>query len=221
MHDCEMARSKETAQSLAKWRSDDNVWLDHVTLVSSDLEWLAQVRRLTAWNVKVPEGFYARLPHLEWLDVRGGSRTSADFVTGCRSLRYLAINQVRGLHDLCALSALESVELLSLYGLPQVKTLPSLKNWTKLMRLEVGSMKGLLSIAPLLDAPPLEELQLHKAVSLASGDPDLIAAHPRLREFYWNAEDVPYKVYAPVVERIAMPRAKSGYPSDWFQARDS
>lgn len=218
-HSVYMGASRKSARDVANWRSNDNVWLDHTVLVEADLEWLEPVRHLTAWAVKAPPGFFSRLPALHGLDVRGGSGTTADFVAGCADLRYLVINQVRGMCNLSAVGDLASLELLSLYGLPQVRVLPSLGGLNQLRRLEVGSMKGIEELAPLLDAPHLEELQLAKAVSLSARDPDRIAEHLTLSAFEWFAEDVPNKVWVPVVERVNKPRVRPMHAIDWYESR--
>lgn len=211
-----MAAQRRSAQSAAKWRSEHDVWIDHASLDPSDVEWLSGVRRLTLWAVKTPEGLLSSLPQLQWLDIRGGSGTSIDVVNGCSNLTYLAVNQIRGLHDLSALGGQTSLRLLSLYGLPQVRSLPSLAGLVHLKRLEIGSMKGLSGLGPLLEAPCLEELLLIKAVALSSTDPAAIAAHPTIRAFEWFAEDVPDKTWVPVVDRVGRPKAKPVEASDWF-----
>lgn len=211
-----MAPQRISAQSAARWRSEHEVVIDHASLDLRDAEWLSSVRRLTLWAVKIPSGLLASLPQLEWLDLRGGSGASIDVVNGCSKLTYLAVNQIRGLHDLSALSAQINLRLLSLYGLPQVRTLPSLANLLHLKRLEIGSMKGLAGLGPLLEAPCLEELLLSKAVALSSTDPEAIAAHRSIRAFDWFAEDVPDKTWAPVVDRVGRPKARALSASDWF-----
>jgi hypothetical protein len=192
------------------------VWLDHTSLVPSDVEWLSGVRRLTLWAVKTPEGLLPSLPQLQWLDIRGGSGTSPEVVNGCSKLTYLAVNRIRGMHDLSALSAQTSLRLLSLYGLSQVRTLPSLANLRHLKRLEIGSMKGLAGLGPFLEAPYLEELLLSKAVALSTTDPGEIAAHPSIQAFDWFAEDVPVKTWASIVDRVGRPKARALSASHWF-----
>lgn len=207
------------AREAVRWRSEDHAWLDHAVIVDDDLDWLAKARRLTMWAVEVPEGWLARHPNLEWLDIRGGSGKSADFLRGCKDLRYLCLNQIRGVSDLSAIADLHSLELLSLYGLPQVTELPNLQALHRLIRLELGSMKGLSGIAPLLAAPALEELQLQRAVTLGPDDPDHIRDHPSLREFGWFAEDVPLKVWQPLLAHVAKPPARTMHPEEWFATR--
>jgi hypothetical protein len=129
------------------------------------------------------------------------------------------MNQVRGLSDASAVADLVSLELLSLYGLPKVTTLPSLARLRSLARLELGSLKGLDSIAPALDAPALEELYLIRAVSMDADDPLRIREASQIKAFYWNAEDVPDRVWVPVVRVVDKPAARAVMPSDWFAER--
>jgi hypothetical protein len=203
----------------AKWRSNDEVWLDHADLDEDDLEWLAPVRMLTLWAVKAPPGFLARLPMLGFLDFRGGSGSDLSFVDGCSDLRGLVVNQVRGLDDLSGLTRLASLQQLDLYGLPRVVQIPSLAAHTKLRRAWVGSMKGLVGLTGLLDAPCLEELHLSRAVGLASDDADRISTHPAITHFDWLAEDVPMHTWKPVCERITKPKGSLMRPEEWFRTR--
>lgn len=195
-----------SARGSARWTSDTAVWLDHVTLRDEDLSWLGAATSVTAWAVRTPIGFWSRLPLLERLDVRGGTALRADFVGGCAGLRWLQINQVRGIEDLGALLSLDVLEFLSLYGLPRVSAIPSMSRLTNLRFAEVGSMKGLDGLGGLLDAPNLEQLTLILAVQLDPGDAEHVAEHPSIRAFGWFAEDVPVKTWVPVVERIAKPK---------------
>ncbi|MEF3405081.1 hypothetical protein [Agromyces sp. CCNWLW203] len=166
--------------------------------------------------MKVPTGLLAALPRLQWLDIRGGSGASIDTVDGCTSLTYLAVNQIRGVNDLSALGRQTNLRLLSLYGLPQVREVPSLAELTHLERVEIGSMKGLSGLRPVLEAPFLEELVLMNAVGLSGTDPEAIAAHPTMRAFEWFAEDVPDSTWVPVMDRVGLPRARAMTASDWF-----
>lgn len=210
---------KSRASEVAGGQGTGRIWIDHAVIESADLDWLAPVTQLTLWAVDFPEGLLASLPKLEMLDVRGGSGTSADFVVGCDRLRYLSINQVRGLGDVSALADTTSLELLSLYGLPQLATLPSLAALRVLGRVELGSLRGLESIAPVLDAPALEELYLSKSVSMADDDPARIRDANQIKRFDWFAEDVPDRVWEPVVRVVDKPAARAVRPAEWLAAR--
>ncbi len=211
---------KGRARDVARGRGTAEVWIDHAVIEPDDLDWLAPVQRLTLWAVDVPEDFLGTLPNLDWLDVRGGSGASADFVIGCDRLRYLQVNQVRGLSDVSAVGDLVTLELLSLYGLPKVSALPSLASLRALARLELGSLKGLGSIAPALDAPALKELYLIRAVSMDADDPLRIRDASQIKAFAWFAEDVPDRVWEPVVRTVDKPAARAINPSEWFAERN-
>lgn len=193
-------------------------WIDHAQVVEDDLEWLGHAERLTMWNVRLPEGFLARLEQLWFLDVRGGTGTDVDWVRGCSGLRGLVVNQVRGITDLSAISDLATIELLQLYGLPRVARLPSLGGLERLRRLEVGSMKGLESLMEIREAPALEILELIRKVPVTEEDLSMLRTHPTLREFDWFAEDVPDKTWVPVQEAMAhLPRPRACRPEEWFE----
>jgi hypothetical protein len=195
------------------------LWADHAIIRAGDLDQVPDVERLALWNVVVEPGVLAALNSLWWLDIRGGSTASMPPVEEATGLRYLNVNQVRGLSDLSWLSGLRELELLDLYGLPQVGELPSLRDHARLRRIEIGSMKGLRGIAGLLDAPALRELCFSRAVALTEADG--IDAHPTLREFFWFPEDVPDRVWEPIVDRLNRdrPRARSCHPEEWFAAQ--
>ena len=179
------------------------------------MDWLAPLPFVTFWNVKIPDGFFARLPNLIYLDVRGGSGTDASFVHGCTKLRFLTINQVRGLVDLSAVATLQELELLSLYGLPRVVVPPSLADLINLKYLELGSMKGLTGIGGLLDAPGLTDFHLLKKVGVTLADADLVASHHSIERFGWSAEDVPDKLWMPFVKIVGKPEGL--FPRDWIE----
>lgn len=211
---------KGRARDVAGGRGTTQIRINHAVIEPADLDWLAPVRRLTLWAVDLPEGFLGTLPNLDWLDVRGGSGASADFVIGCDRLRYLQINQVRGLSDVSAIGGPRDPGTAQLYGLPKVTVLPSLVRLRALARLELGSLKGLESIAPALDAPALAELCLIRAVSLDADDPRRIREATQIRTFEWFAEDVPDRVWEPVVRAVDKPPAPAVNPSDWFANRE-
>src|SRR5262249_19876728 len=154
---------------------------------------------------RVPFGFLGRLPALWWLDVRGGTANNLELMRGATKLEYLAINQVRGMSDLTVLSELRNLRRIDLYGLPKVTGFPSLAGLSSLEHASLGQMRGLLSLNGLLQAPRLRELQLVRKINVSETDIAQIAAHPTIKQFGWFAEDVPLKVWMPVVEKIGLP----------------
>lgn len=206
-----------TAKASANWKDAGSVWLDHATLREADAAWLEPVSWLTLWAVKVPPTLLASLPNLRYLDIRGGSGADLGAVHGCTELRYLQVNQVRGLTDLAVLPSLTSLRLLSLYGLPKVAAIPSLASLRHLERLELGSMKGLTGLTGAHDAPALCELLLIRSLGVADDDADRLAGNDLLQHFDWFSEDVPVRVWQPFVARVGKAPAKAMHAEQWLR----
>jgi len=211
-----MSQKRAPARTVAKRQSKGGYWIDHAEIVEDDLEWLAKGERLTLWNVHVPRGFLAQLDKLWWLDLRGGSAADVAVARGANKLRYLAVNQVRGLSDLSVVSELTNLRYLGFYGLPKVTHLPSCAALSRLERAELGQMRGLVTLAGLLEAPNLRELQFARKINVTDDDVDGIVNHPTIERFGWFAEDVPVETWVPVVERIGLPEVSYIHPEKWF-----
>lgn len=210
--------SKKRAQKLevaAKGRPQTELFLDHTEITEGDFESLKAVRFLILWNVKVPAGFVASLPHLWSLDLRGGSATDLTVVKGANKLQCLIVNQIRGLRDLSVLPELRNLRCLMLYGLIRVTHLPSLITLKKLERVELGQMRGLKSLHGVLQAPRLLELAFHKKINVSTRDIQAIANHRTLMGFDWW--EVPDSVCEPVINKIRLPKVESIYMEDWFR----
>jgi hypothetical protein len=214
-----MTAKRQPARAVAKDRGDGGFWLDHAEIVDADFEWLHAVQRLTLWNVSLPPGFLAKLMKLWWLDIRGGSGADLGQLQGVVGLRYLAVNQVRGMRDLSLAAALPQLEFLDLYGLPQVIELPPFRNSSKLEHARLGQLRGLTSLDGVLEAPALRELELVRKITASSSDIERIRRHPTLQRFSWFAEDVPDKVWVPVVKAVALPPVPHLFPENWFKMR--
>ena len=157
-----MAKKRQAAKEVAEWRDSKTVRITHAFLDDSDVAHFQNAESLTLWNVTFPEDFLAQLNNLWWLDIRGGTQSSLSYLSGIYGLKYLALNQIRGLNQINEISELKKLQLLSLYGLSKVETLPSFKPLDALRRLQIGQMKNLKSLGPLFDAPGLCELELIK-----------------------------------------------------------
>lgn len=201
---------------MAQDRGQGEFWVDHADITVEDLSWLTRAERLTLWNVRVPPGLLAQLDALWWLDIRGGSATDLATAAGCTKLRYLQVNQVRGLHDLDIVTTFASLQLLSLYGLAKVTEVPSLRGLESLRRLVVGQMRSLGSLGGLLDAPGLTELVLIKRVGITDRDVAKIKSHGTLERFGWSTDDVPASVFGPVIASVDLPPARTLHAAEWF-----
>jgi hypothetical protein len=211
-----MAYKFKPAKEVASMRIANGVWIDHGVIKDSDFEWLQTAERLTLWNVKIPDGFLAKLPKLWWLDVRGGSAENLSVAQGCTQLKYLAVNGIRGLSDISEIANFKHLQLLMIYAAPQVITPPSLRQLEDLARIELGNMAGLQSLVPFLDAPNLKELLFCKKLTVSVADVQNIKQHPSLEKFNWDGLDVPVKDWEPVVNSVNLPQPRSMHPEEWF-----
>ncbi|MFA5965991.1 MAG: hypothetical protein WC804_18395 [Sphingomonas sp.] len=206
-----------TAQAQSRNLGSGGVFIEHATLTEADLVWLATVERLVLWDVSVPSDFLARLPSLWWIDWRGGSvKQGISHIQSCQKLRYLALNQIRGLSDLIFIMNLTALEMINFYGLSKVVSLPSMSKFSKLRRAQLGQMKSLPSIGAVLSAPNLQELQLHNHVGVSSDDVQAMRDHPNLSAFEWFGENIPVKMWEPVRKAVGLPLAKAMHPEEWF-----
>jgi hypothetical protein len=215
-----MAKKRPPTIEACKGRTNRVVRLDHVELLDEDIEWLAATERLTLWNVKFPAGLLARLEKLWWLDLRGGSGTDLALAKGANKLQYLGVNQVRGMCDLGLVSEMTALRYLDLYGLSKVTELPSCARLKKLEHARLGQLRGLLSLHGVLQASHLRELELVRKINVNESDIEEIINHPAIEAFRWCAEDVPVKVWVPIVKKIGLPELEPMHPEEWFQLPD-
>ena len=216
-----MAKKRPPTIEACKRRSNRVLRLNHVELFDEDIEWLSATEHLTLWNVKLPAGLLARIEKLWWLDIRGGSATDLAVVDGTDKLQYFAVNQVRGMCDLSLVSEMTSLRYLDLYGLPKVAELPSCKQLVNLEYVRVGQMRGLVSLHRVLQAPKLRELDLVRKMNIGETDVNEIISHPTIEAFGWFAEDVPQKVWEPVIEKIKLSSVRYVHPGEWFRLPES
>lgn len=211
-----MRRKRPTAIEAYKQKDNRVLLLDHVELIEEDIVWLSKTERLTLRNVKAPAGLLARIETLWWLDIRGGSATDLSIAKGAESLQYLGVNGVRGMTDLSLVGDMLSLRYLRLHGGPNVAQLPSCSRLVNLEHAFVGQLRGIVSLRGLLEAPNLRELVLFGKVNVSEDDVSGIVDHPALEAFNWFAEDVPNKVWVPVLKKIELPKARPVHPEEWF-----
>lgn len=215
-----MPKKRSATIEACKRRNNRVLRLDHVELMDEDIEWLSKTERLTLWNVKLPAGLLARIENLWWLDIRGGSATDLTVAKGANKLQYLAVNQVRGMCDLSFVAEWETLRYLDLYGLPKVADLPSCARLLSLEHARIGQLRGLASLHGLLQAPNLRELELVRRINVSENDVNEIIRHSAIEVFGWFAEDVPDKVWVPILEKIALPAVRPMHPEEWFRLVD-
>lgn len=214
-----MVTKSRPLSEAAKWRSSVDLWIDHSSISAEDIVDLEAVERLTLRNVTYPLDLFSRMPRLWWLDVRGGTADKLHSLAAARNLRYLCLNQIRGLEDLSEISGLEQLELLSLYGLAKVSELPDLQALPCLRRVEIGQMKGLESLGPIWSAHQISEILLIKNVPVQERDIDFINAMPNLDGFLWSALDIPARRFMPIREGVRVPEARILHAHEWFEQK--
>ena len=202
-------------------RADGSVWISHMQLAAADLDRLSDVRNLTLWAVKFPEGALGRLHQLEFLDMRGGSGSDLTEVSRCERLRGLVVNQVRGLSDASGVSGLASLELLELYGLARLEALPDFSRLVRLRRVRLGQLRALAEWTPLLQLRALEELVLSNKVYPDKRVFEELGRRRHLKKFDWSAPDEPSGRVEEITRLVGRPRPMAQRPEDWFAANAS
>lgn len=199
------------------WRDagDGSAWVIGTKLVDADADRLGHVRYLTLWDTTVPAGFLARLTSLELLELRGArSAGAASQVGGHPGLRALTVSRSPTLADLGAVSLVERLEFLDVYGLSQLESLPPLGGLRRLRRLNLGQLIRLADWSELTSAPALEALWLTNRLV---PDLDVLTAldgSTRFEAFLWDApEESPIRV-------AAATRAAARPPASRVRLRD-
>ncbi|WLD14560.1 hypothetical protein [Planctellipticum variicoloris] len=98
------------------------------------------------------------LKRLQSLRLSLGGTSDLAALPALGSLSYLHLVMVRGLADLSMLARLPSLQSLYLQALKNVTVLPSFRGLKALRRVHLETMKGLTDLAPVAEAPNLEEL---------------------------------------------------------------
>lgn len=215
-----MAYKRHPALDVVKWRSPTEIWIDHAHISNDSLKHFAAVEKITMWNVTYCDELFDCLPQLWWLDIRGGTIKNIHSLPAAVNLRYLQLNQIRGLNDLTEIETLKQLELLSLYGLPKVCELPHLNLLTSLKRVEIGQMKGLRNLNSVWASDQLEEIYLSQNVPIDVADIDSINGMSNLKAFDWNATDIPARRFMPIRTGVTIPQAHALHAEEWFQLQN-
>jgi hypothetical protein len=74
---------------------------------------------------------------------------------------------------------------------------------------QLGSMRSLSDLAPVADAPALEDLRFVRKMGIDAASMKPLIGHPTLKVFDWFWEDVPASKALPVLEVLGLPKASS------------
>jgi hypothetical protein len=114
---------------------------------------------LTLRSISMPDlSLLQPLGGLRSLALKLGGTSQLGMLAGLARLRYLELWMVRGLSDLAAVAQLPELRYLFLQDLKAVRSLPSFRPLRELRRVHIENLKGLSDLAPIAEAPGLEEL---------------------------------------------------------------
>jgi hypothetical protein len=139
------------------------VYLALRSISKPDLSLLQPLRKLRSFALKL-----------------GGTNQLA-MLSGLTELRYLELWMVRGLSDLSVVTELSELRYLFLQDLKNVTLLPSFRHLNKLRRVHIENLKGLSDVAPIAEAPKLEELLLVSMRHLPVESLRCFRDHPTLK----------------------------------------
>jgi hypothetical protein len=141
-----------------------------------------QLRDLQLSNLSLPNlTLLKSLSSLRAVNLNLGGTRSLAGLQECKSLRYLAICQIRQLDDISSVTTPPRLQYLELRALRNVTQLPAMKSMHQLRYLSLWKMRGISNLAPLASCPGLRELSL---MDMGQLEPKAIAPlvdHPSLK----------------------------------------
>lgn len=144
------------------------------------------LEQISLWDVNFSTDTLLHFTNIRSLHIYGCSITSLHMLADLPHLYDLKIDQPRGLENIDFLNGVKSLRSVSLYGLRNLRTSPSLKSNHHLTTVELGELPLVDGLCPYLDAPQLRQLRLHRRVNVLEGDIPLINQHPKLASFSWD-----------------------------------
>lgn len=148
---------------------------------------LVELEALTLRSVTVPDlSILLPLERLRSLELKLGGTRDLRLLPRIGRLEYIEFWLVRGLSDVGPLAEVTTLRHFMLQALKQVTSLPSFARSLELRRVDLETMKGLIDLAPLAEAPNLEILTL---IDMGHTSPEILrpfVGHPTLRGGIWG-----------------------------------
>lgn len=174
------------------WQEEGAFWADHVD-ISNFEQHLVGAERITFWNVMGEiDRVLPTLSKLWWLDLRGGSASNLEWICNCVNLKYLMLNQIRGLSNVAFIGGLKNLQLLELRALKKVTDLPDCSALLALRRVNLLAMNGISDVGSLASAPALTDLMVYNSNNIDYSSFDAFRNHKNLKRFTWWNERKPY-----------------------------
>lgn len=162
---------KPSLEPLARFAGLRRLFLEGHRKEIEVLSGLRELEDVTLRSVTVPNlGFLRPLERLWSLDLKLGGIKNLSAISGMGSVKYLELWQILGLEDVGVVGQLPGLQHLFLQSLRRVTALPDLRAARSLRRVTLETMRGLRDLAPLEQAPALEELLVWDSSPLAPDD---------------------------------------------------
>ncbi len=158
-------RSKKPSLApLSRFRSLKQIYIEGHHKQIEVLSELSELADVTLRSISTPDVEYlSGLSKLWSLDIKLGGIRNFKGIEGKESIKHLELWQVRELGNIDFISTLSGLQNLFLQSLPQIQSIPLLRNSTKLRRVVIENLKGLNDFTALESAPALEEFVLMDA----------------------------------------------------------
>ncbi len=144
---------------------------------------LTRIEELTLRSITLPDlALLTPLRQLRALKLKLGGTRDLGLLPQLDTVEYLELWMVKGLEDVSAIAALESLKFLFMQSLARISALPSLARNTELRRVHLETMKGLQDLSTVAGAPALNTLLVIDCSHLRIEDFAPFVAHPSLRE---------------------------------------
>ncbi len=155
-------RSKKPSLApLSRFRALEQLYIEGHHKEIEVLSELSELADVTLRSISTPDVDYlSGLSKLWSLDIKLGGIRAFKGIEGKKSIKHLELWQVRELDNIDFVSSLTGLQNLFLQSLPQIQTIPQLKNSLQLRRVIIENLKGLTDFRPFEVTSALEEFVL-------------------------------------------------------------
>lgn len=180
-----ISQTKSKAHSLKflnRFVELEELYLESLTKDFTVVGELTSLRSLTLRSITLPD-LRPLLPltNLWSLDIKLGGTKDLRLLPQIGALKYLELWMIRGLNDISVIGNVPTLQNVFLQALKNVHELPSLRRLTRLRRITLDTMKEVSSLAPIADAPALEELIVLACTQFDSEHFRPFVNHPTLK----------------------------------------
>lgn len=195
-------------------RPDPDPWVNPLPGGTFDASRFSpDVQSLRLEKMMVPRGELAKLPRLRRLVISALQGAELD-LTGCTALEMLWISGANKLQRIDGAETLTRLTTFSIGSCPALEEVPDLSLATGLREVRLSSLVSAASIAPAVQSPALEKIELRNEVPLPAGVVESIRDLPNLRAFSWTGSKKVPRALPALVGKIV------GRPRDWSPSEE-